>query len=261
LKKRYESRNRGGELRERIFSPRSGTGIDTNGGIWIGLSLPVSDMKRSETNYPMKKDDATIAENNNITWFNGHVSRKKREKIHGHRGAVIWFTGLSASGKSTIAHHLEKQLHRMGCSTYVFDGDNVRHGLCNDLGFSEGDRSENVRRIGEMTKLFLDAGIIAITAFISPSREDRQTIRGLFTGSDFLEVFVDCPLEVCESRDEKGIYARARQGEIKHFTGISAPYEPPANPDLVIQSDVEDVESAAARVLELMRQEGILPKS
>jgi adenylylsulfate kinase len=190
--------------------------------------------------------------NNNITWHNGFVSSKDREKLHRHKGAVVWFTGFSASGKSTIAHHLEKMLHQEGCSTYVFDGDNVRHGLCGDLGFSLQDRSENVRRIGEMVKLFVEAGIIAITAFISPYRQDRRRIRSFFSSGQFLEIFVDCPLKICEGRDQKGIYARAKSGEIKEFTGISAPYEPPQNSDLVIASANEDAISAAKRVKDLM---------
>jgi adenylylsulfate kinase len=184
----------------------------------------------------MKTD--TPPNKNNITWHNGFVSREDREKLHSHKGAVVWFTGFSASGKSTIAHHLEKMLHQAGCSTYVFDGDNVRHGLCGDLGFSLKDRSENVRRIGEMVKLFVEAGIIAITAFISPYRQDRRRIRSFFSGGQFLEIFVDCPIEVCEERDQKGIYARA--------------YEPPQNPDLVIASANEDAISAARRVKDLM---------
>lgn len=186
---------------------------------------------------------------NNCTWFNGFVTSKDRERLHGHRGAVVWFTGLSASGKSTIAHHLEKLLHDRGCSTYVFDGDNVRHGLCADLGFSEDDRAENIRRIGEMTRLFVDAGIIAITAFISPFRDDRRRIRALFSKEQFVEVFVDCPIETCEKRDKKGIYAKAKAGQIKNFTGISSPYEPPFDPDLILRSDQIAAIDAAKEVV------------
>ena len=199
-----------------------------------------------------------IAKKNNLTWFNGHISRKDREKLHGHRGAVIWFTGLSASGKSTIAHLLEKQLHRQGCSAYVFDGDNVRHGLCSDLSFSSENRAENIRRIGEMVKLFVDAGIIAITAFISPYRKDRQKLRSLLTDGQFLEIYVDCPSEVCATRDKKGIYAKAKAGVIKEFTGISAPYEPPEKPDLVIPSYEQDAKEAAQRVVHLITQREII---
>jgi len=164
-----------------------------------------------------------ISKNSNITWFNGYVSREDREKLHGHRGVLIWFTGLSASGKSTIAHMVEKELHRRGCSTYVFDGDNVRHGLCSDLTFRREDRAENVRRIGEMVKLFVDAGMIVLTAFISPYRQDRRKVRSLLEDGQFLEVYVECPSEVCATRDQKGIYAKAKAGLIKEFTGISAP--------------------------------------
>jgi adenylylsulfate kinase len=195
---------------------------------------------------------------NNITWFNGHVSREDREKNHGHKGAAVWFTGLSASGKSTVAHNLEKLLLNNSCSTYTFDGDNVRHGLCSDLAFYPEDRAENIRRIGEMVKLFLDAGIIAITAFISPYQRDRDRIRTLLEDGRFIEIFVDCPLEECEKRDQKGIYAKARAGEIKNFTGISAPYERPEKPDLVIRSDHEESMNAANRVFELLKLRGII---
>jgi adenylylsulfate kinase len=194
-----------------------------------------------------------------ITWFNGYVTRKDREQNHGHKGAAVWFTGLSASGKSTVAHCLEKLLYQQGCSTYVFDGDNVRHGLCSDLGFSAADRTENIRRIGEMVRLFVDAGIIAVTAFISPGKKDREKIRSLVEDRHFIEVFVDCPVEVCEKRDKKGIYAKARAGIIKDFTGISAPYDIPENPDLVIKSQYEDAMEAAKRVIGIMRLRNLIP--
>jgi adenylylsulfate kinase len=198
------------------------------------------------------------ANKNNLTWFDGYITRKDREKLHGHKGAVIWFTGLSASGKSTIAHLVEKELHLRGCSTYVLDGDNVRHGLCSDLAFSPEDRTENIRRIGEMVKLFVDAGIIVLAAFISPYRKDRQKVRSLLTKDQFLEIYVDCPLEVCASRDQKGLYEKAKRGTIKEFTGISAPYEPPENPDLVIQSWKEDALNAAKRVVELIEKRKLI---
>jgi adenylylsulfate kinase len=196
--------------------------------------------------------------NNNITWFNGYVSREDREKLHGHKGALIWFTGLSASGKSTIAHLAEKELHRRGCSTYVFDGDNVRHGLCADLTFGREDRIENIRRIGEMVKLFVDAGMIVLTAFISPYRKDRRKVRSLLQDGQFLEVYVECPPEVCAARDQKGVYAKAKAGLIKDFTGISAPYETPENPDLVIRSSEENAQEAAKRVIELMEKHKLI---
>jgi adenylylsulfate kinase len=198
--------------------------------------------------------NSEAAKKNNVTWFNGYVSREDREKARGHKGAVIWFTGLSASGKSTIAHIVEKQLHKRGCSTYVLDGDNVRHGLCADLTFCPEDRAENIRRIGEMVKLFVDAGIIVLTAFISPYRQDRQQVRSLLSDGQFLEIHVDCPPEVCATRDQKGIYQKAKAGIIKEFTGISAPYEPPENPELVIQSDEEDAKAAAKKVLALIEK-------
>ena len=202
--------------------------------------------------------NSEAAKKNNVTWFNGYVNREDREKAHGHKGAVIWFTGLSASGKSTIAHIVEKQLHEKGCSTYVLDGDNVRHGLCADLTFCAEDRAENIRRIGEMVRLFVDAGIIVLTAFISPYRQDRQQVRSLLSDGQFLEIHVDCPPEVCATRDQKGIYQKAQAGIIKEFTGISAPYEPPENPELVIQSHEEDAKAAAKKVVELIEKCGVV---
>ena len=197
-------------------------------------------------------------EKNNITWFNGYLTREDREKLHGHKGVVIWFTGLSASGKSTIARYLEKQLYNLGCSTYVFDGDNVRHGLCGDLGFSPEDREENIRRIGEMVNLYVDAGIIGIAAFISPYRKDRESIRELVGKDRFMEIYIECPVDVCAARDQKGIYEKARAGVIKEFTGISAPYEPPENPALVICSDQENAMAASQRVLDLIKEHQII---
>ncbi len=194
----------------------------------------------------------------NITWFNGAVTRKDREKLNGHKGCVIWFTGLSASGKSTISHYVEKLLHGLGCSTYVFDGDNVRHGLCKDLGFSREDRAENIRRIGEMVNLFIDAGTIAITAFISPYREEREMIRTIVGGERFIEIFVDCPIEVCIERDPKGIYAKALAGWIENFTGVSAPYEPPIEPDIVVKSDIEDFVITAERIVDYIKERELI---
>ncbi len=194
----------------------------------------------------------------NITWEDGYIKREDRERLHGHKGAVVWFTGLSASGKSTIAKHLERLLFNKGCSTYVFDGDNVRHGLCADLGFSPEDRKENIRRIGEMVKLFVDAGIIALTAFISPYRKDRERIKSLFNDNRFIEVYVKCPVEICEKRDKKGIYEKAIKGEIKEFTGISAPYEPPKEPDIIIESDKTTPLESAKRIFKLLKERGII---
>ena len=196
----------------------------------------------------------------NVTWFAGYLTHDEREALHGHKGAAVWFTGLSASGKSTIAHYLEKMLYRRKCSTYSFDGDNVRHGLCRDLGFSPDDRRENIRRIGEMVRLFVDAGILAITAFISPYRADREVVRKLVGEHRFFEVYVQCPVEVCAKRDPKGLYQRAMAGVIKEFTGVSAPYEVPENPSLVIHSEVVTPVEAAEDVIELLNRTRILER-
>ena len=198
---------------------------------------------------------------NNVVWHHGTVTRERREKLQGHKGAVVWFTGLSGTGKSTLAHKVEEQLHQIGCHTYVFDGDNVRHGLCADLGFSALDRSENIRRIGEMTKLFLDAGMIALNAFISPFIRDREAVRKLVGPDNFIEIYCQCPLVVCEQRDVKGVYKRARAGEIKDFTGISSPYEPPHNPDLVLGTNEIEPEECAVRVIRLLVQRGVVSQS
>jgi adenylylsulfate kinase len=203
---------------------------------------------------------AEVAKKNNLTWFNGFVTQKNREELHGHKGAVVWLTGLSSSGKSTIAHHLEKLLHKAHASTYVFDGDNVRHGLCSDLGFLPQDRAENIRRIGEMTKLFVDAGILAITAFISPYLKDRERIRDLIGKDRFFEIYVSCPVHICVERDRKGIYAKAMTGIIKEFTGVSAPYEEPREPSLTVHSDLTTPAEAAMEVLELLRRAEIVLK-
>ncbi|MBT2970204.1 MAG: adenylyl-sulfate kinase [gamma proteobacterium symbiont of Ctena orbiculata] len=197
--------------------------------------------------------------NQNIYWHEATVTRERREKMNRHRGKLLWFTGLSGSGKSTLAHALEEELHQRGCRTYVFDGDNVRHGLCRDLGFSTEDRSENIRRIGEMSKLFVDAGVIALTAFISPIREDRERARGLFPHGDFIEVYVNCPLEVCETRDVKGLYKKARAGEIPNFTGISAPYEPPNKPEITIETQDRTVEECVDELIGTLEQRGVIP--
>ncbi|MEW8041412.1 MAG: adenylyl-sulfate kinase [Candidatus Thiodiazotropha endolucinida] len=197
--------------------------------------------------------------NKNIVWHEATVTRERREKMNRHRAKLLWFTGLSGSGKSTLAHALEEELHQRECRTYVFDGDNVRHGLCRDLGFSTEDRSENIRRIGEMAKLFVDAGVIALTAFISPIREDRERARGLFPHGDFIEVYVSCPLEVCESRDVKGLYKKARSGEIPNFTGITAPYDVPNKPEIVIETQDRTVQECVHELIEALEQRGVIP--
>lgn len=173
----------------------------------------------------------------NTVWHNATVTRERREKLNGHKSTILWFTGLSGSGKSTVAHSVEEKLHQLGCKTFVFDGDNVRHGLCKDLGFSDSDRKENLRRIGEMVKLFLDAGSIALTAFISPFKEDRDKVRSMVPEGNFIEIFCRCPISKCEERDVKGLYKKARAGEIPHFTGISSPYEEPENAEIVVDTD------------------------
>lgn len=197
---------------------------------------------------------------NNLTWFKGYVCRQQREKRHGHQGAVIWFTGLSASGKSTLAHILEKELHDRGCSTYVLDGDNIRYGLCKDLGFCDTDRKENMRRVGELVKLFVEAGIIVITAFISPYRKDREAVRNLFQRKEFLEIYLECPIAVCAQRDQKGLYERAMRSEISEFTGVSAPYEPPEHPDLRICTDRTGAMQAARQIVRLIEKNSIIKR-
>jgi adenylylsulfate kinase len=193
-----------------------------------------------------------------VVWHHATVTRQRREQLNGHKSAVVWFTGLSGAGKSTLAHAVEEELHQRGCRTFVFDGDNVRHGLCADLGFSVQDRSENIRRIGEMAKLFVEAGVIALTAFISPLRADRRRVRELMGQGDFLEIYVKCPLEVCETRDVKGMYQKARAGLIKEFTGISSPYEEPAHPDLMVDTARETLAESVNKVLALLRQRAVI---
>lgn len=197
-------------------------------------------------------------ENNNIVWHHAVINRRLREQRNGHRGVIVWFTGLPSSGKSTIAHALEERLYLDGYHMFVFDGDNVRHGLCSDLGFSAKDRAENIRRIGEMARLFTEAGIIALTAFISPFRSDRERVRSLVGEGDFIEIYCNCPLEICEERDIKGHYRKARAGEIKEFTGISSPYEVPEKPDLVLETGVHSVKECVEMILDLLRKRAII---
>jgi len=187
--------------------------------------------------------------NNNLSFYKGYINRQDREHLHGHSSFVIWFTGLPASGKSTIAHLVEKELYKRGCSTYVLDGDNVRYGLCSDLGFSIKDRKENIRRISEVVKLFIDAGIIVLTSFISPFKEDREKVRAFFKKGEFIEVYTKCPVEICSLRDQKGIYKKAIKGEIKNFTGISSPYEEPENPEIIIDTLNDSPIEACRKIL------------
>jgi adenylylsulfate kinase len=193
-----------------------------------------------------------------VVWHHATVTRARREALTGHGSTILWFTGLSSAGKSTLAHAVEEHLHRAGCLTFVFDGDNVRHGLCSDLRFSKEDRDENIRRVGEMTKLFLEAGVIALTAFISPFRAERERVRSLVPHGDFVEIYCRCPLEICEQRDVKGFYRRARAGEIKDFTGISSPYEEPDKPELVVDTGSLTLEQSVSRVLDLLRERGVI---
>lgn len=194
----------------------------------------------------------------NVVWHHATIKRAHRQQQNGHGSAILWFTGLSGAGKSTLAHAVEERLHQRGCRTYVLDGDNVRHGLCGDLGFNETDRRENIRRIGEMAKLFVDAGVIVLTAFISPFQADRERVRGLVMPGDFLEIYCQCPVEVCETRDVKGLYKKARAGEVKDFTGISSPYEAPQAPELAVDTANLSLEQSADAVLEMLRERGIL---
>ncbi|CAG7650256.1 putative adenylyl-sulfate kinase [Paenibacillus solanacearum] len=188
----------------------------------------------------------------NITRHPSHITRDHRYRLNRHHSSVLWLTGLSGSGKSTLAYALEKALYQASCRSYVLDGDNIRHGLNQDLGFQPEDRKENIRRIAEVAKLFADAGMIAVTAFISPYRADREMARSIVGEGDFIEIYVKCSLSECERRDPKGLYQKARAGEIAQFTGISAPYEPPDRPELVIESDRYSVSESVARILNLL---------
>ena len=195
---------------------------------------------------------------NNTAWQHASVTRARRELMNGHKSAIIWFTGLSGAGKSTLAHAVEERLHQSGCRTYVLDGDNVRHGLCADLGFSDQARSENIRRVGEAAKLFIDAGVLVLAAFISPFREDRERVRALVPEGQFLEVYCACPLEVCETRDVKGLYQRARAGQIPQFTGISSVYEVPAAPELSVDTATCTQGESVELVLAMLHARGLI---
>lgn len=197
------------------------------------------------------------ATSSNVVWHHATVTRARRELQNGHRGAIIWFTGLSGSGKSTLAHAVEESLHRRGCRTFVLDGDNVRHGLCGELGFSARDRQENIRRIGEVAKLFMEAGIIVLTAFISPYRADRERVRAMVADGDFIEIYCDTPLEICETRDVKGLYQKARAGEIPEFTGISSPYEAPEQPELLVKTGTSSLDACVRQVIDELNRRAI----
>lgn len=197
----------------------------------------------------------------NTVWHHATVTRKRREDKNRHKSVVLWFTGLSGAGKSTLAHAVEERLFQFGFNTFVLDGDNIRHGLCGDLGFSDVDRKENIRRISETAKLMLEAGVITLTAFISPFRAERAMARKLMPHGDFIEIHCYCPLEICEQRDVKGLYQKARQGEIKNFTGISSPYEEPLKPELRIDTSALSLEESVQQVIALLRLRNVLPTS
>lgn len=194
----------------------------------------------------------------NVVWHTATISRSDRELQNGHKSVILWFTGLSGAGKSTLAHAVEARLFEMGCSTFVIDGDNVRHGLCGDLGFSAADRTENIRRVGEIAKLFTEAGIIALTAFISPFRADRDRVRQMVQEGEFLEIYCKADLSVCEDRDVKGLYKKARAGEIPEFTGISSPYEAPAAAEIEVDTGAKSLEECVDFVISVLKQRNII---
>lgn len=195
---------------------------------------------------------------NNIVWHNHKITRAERAFNKNQKPCLLWFTGLSGSGKSTIANALDVALHERGYHTFLLDGDNVRHGLCKDLGFSDEDRVENIRRIGEVSKLFTDAGLIVLSAFISPFASDRRLVRSLFPAGEFIEVFMDTPLDTCEDRDPKGLYQKARSGEIKHFTGIDSPYEAPERPEVRLDTSSMSVDQCVDRLISFLVERGLI---
>ena len=199
-----------------------------------------------------------MSKSSNTVWHSATVSRERRQQLNKHKSIILWFTGLSGAGKSTLAHAVEERLYLAGCRTFVLDGDNVRHGLCRDLGFSDQDRRENIRRIAELAKLMLEAGVITLTAFISPFNSERHQARKLVPEGDFIEIYCKCDIAVCEQRDVKGLYKKARQGEILQFTGISSPYEAPVNPELIVDTSDYSLNECVEQVLDLLRHKGIL---
>ena len=188
----------------------------------------------------------------NVVWHHATVTRQRRNTQNKHKSVVLWFTGLSGSGKSTLAHAVEEELHQLGCRTITLDGDNIRHGLCIDLYFDDESRKENIRRIGEVAKLFIESGVITLAAFISPFKEERDKVRKLLADEGLIEIYVKCPISVCEARDVKGMYKKAKANEIKNFTGISSPYEAPENPDLILDTDKESLDESVDKVLNLL---------
>ncbi|MGJ7919335.1 adenylyl-sulfate kinase [Neobacillus sp. LXY-4] len=195
---------------------------------------------------------------NNITWHKTTVAKKDRHHLNGHKSCVLWFTGLSGSGKSTLANAVDHELFSQGYHSYVLDGDNIRHGLNRDLSFGKADRKENIRRIGEVAKLFVDSGIIVSSAFISPFREDRELVRKMFAADEFIEIYLNCPIQICEYRDPKGLYKKARQGKIEDFTGISSPYEIPDSPEIIIETNNMTIEHSVKQILSYLKGKKIL---
>ena len=193
-----------------------------------------------------------------VIWHSAKVARKQKESQNGHRSALLWFTGLSCAGKSTLANSVEEKLHQLGCKTIVLDGDNVRHGLCRDLRFSDEDRLENQRRVGEVSKIIVEAGLIVLAAFVSPLRLGREQVRNMMSPGVFFEIYCQCPLSVCEARDIKGFYKRARAGEIKGYTGIDAPYEEPENPELLIRTGEQSIQESVDTVIKFLKKQGIV---
>lgn len=201
---------------------------------------------------------SVLEKSTNVVWHEQSLTKENRREQNGHNSFVIWFTGLSGSGKSTLANAVASRLFRDNVRNYVLDGDNVRHGLNKDLGFSEADRTENIRRIGEVAKLFVDSGQVVLTAFISPFQTDRKLVRDLLEEKEFIEVYVKCSIDTCEERDPKGLYVKARQGLIKDFTGINSPYEEPENPEIVVESDRTTVEESVEQVIQYLKQNGLI---
>lgn len=195
---------------------------------------------------------------NHIIWHHATVTKKDRQLLYGHKSCVLWFTGLSGSGKSTLANAVDYELFKQGVRSYVLDGDNIRHGLNKDLHFGKNDRKENIRRIGEIAKLFVDSGLIVSSAFISPFQEDRAIVRSMFENQEFIEIFLNCPIQVCEDRDPKGLYKKARQGEIPDFTGITSPYEAPVLPEIIIETNKSTIEQSILQIFDYLRKKKIL---
>ncbi|MCR8848738.1 adenylyl-sulfate kinase [Rossellomorea sp. SC111] len=194
----------------------------------------------------------------NITWHEGKVQKANRQHLNGHKSALLWFTGLSGSGKSTISVEVEKKLHELGLHTFRLDGDNIRRGLNRDLAFSEEDRTENIRRIGEVSKLFVDAGILTLAAFISPFKEDREFVRSLLSNEEFIEIYVQASIETCAGRDPKGLYEKVRKGELKNFSGIDSPYEIPESPEIVIDTENQSIDESVLRIVNHLKNKRLI---